>query len=197
MGRRTDREQWATQEVFSTGEAAGICNVSQQTIIRCFDMGRLQGFRVPGSRFRRIPRESLLRFMRENGIPTAPLESARKQVLLVENDQQIVELFRYTMDRDARYQVSTAASSYEAGVLTEQLKPDLILVDAGMPDLDAEFMCRRVKANPLLHARIVVLTNGLEPKSVDAFRASGADDVVRKPFNVAHLVTRMDDLLGV
>ena len=46
--------------VFTTGEAAEICKVSQQTIIRCFDSGRLKGFRVPGSRFRRIPREALI-----------------------------------------------------------------------------------------------------------------------------------------
>src|SRR5690606_14284862 len=54
--------QWAEKQVFTTGEVAEICNVSQQTIIRCFDSGRLQGFRVPGSRFRRIPRAELLRF---------------------------------------------------------------------------------------------------------------------------------------
>ena len=42
--------------VFTTGEAAKICKVSQQTIIRCFDSGQLKGFGVPGSRFRRIPR---------------------------------------------------------------------------------------------------------------------------------------------
>ena len=45
--------------VFTTGEAAKICKVSQQTIIRCFDSGQLKGFRVPGSRFRRIPRDAL------------------------------------------------------------------------------------------------------------------------------------------
>ena len=55
--------------VFTTGEAAEICKVSQQTIIRCFDSGRLRGFRVPGSRFRRIPRDALIQFMKENGIP--------------------------------------------------------------------------------------------------------------------------------
>ena len=35
--------------VFTTGEAADICKVSQQTIIRCFDAGRLKGFRVPAA----------------------------------------------------------------------------------------------------------------------------------------------------
>ena len=59
----------STKTVFTTGEAARICKVSQQTIIRCFDNGTLKGFRVPGSRFRRIPREQLFQFMKENGIP--------------------------------------------------------------------------------------------------------------------------------
>ena len=63
--------------VFTTGEAAKICKVSQQTIIRCFDSGQLKGFRVPGSRFRRIPRELLYKFMKENGIPTDALESGK------------------------------------------------------------------------------------------------------------------------
>ena len=60
---------------YTTGEVAQICNVSQQTIIRCFDSGQLKGFRVPGSRFRRIPREQLYMFMRDNGIPLDALES--------------------------------------------------------------------------------------------------------------------------
>ena len=59
-----------TKTVFTTGEAAKICKVSQQTIIRCFDNGSLKGSRVPGSKFRRIPREQLYLFMKDNGIPT-------------------------------------------------------------------------------------------------------------------------------
>ena len=57
------------KSVYTTGEVAQICKVSQQTVIRCFDSGRLNGFRVPGSRFRRIPRDSLLSFMKSNRIP--------------------------------------------------------------------------------------------------------------------------------
>jgi excisionase family DNA binding protein len=68
--------------VFTTGEAAKICKVSQQTIIRCFDSGQLKGFRVPGSRFRRIPRDVLYKFMKENGIPTDALESGKRKALI-------------------------------------------------------------------------------------------------------------------
>ncbi len=56
-------------EVFTTGEAARICKLSQQSIIRCFDNKKLTGFTVPGSNHRRIPRMALARFMKANGIP--------------------------------------------------------------------------------------------------------------------------------
>src|SRR5438552_4746461 len=94
--------------VFTTGEAAEICKVSQQTIIRCFDSGRLKGFRVPGSRFRRIPRDALIAFMRDNGIPPDSLDSGKSKVLVVDDDPEIVELFVDVLDRDGRFEVRTA-----------------------------------------------------------------------------------------
>ena len=83
------------KNLFTTGEAAEICNISQQTIIRCFDSGRLDGFRIPGSRFRRIPRENLIKFMKDNGIPLDNLNSekgGKVKVLIVDDDAEIIEL---------------------------------------------------------------------------------------------------------
>ncbi len=79
--------------VFTTGQAAVICKLSQQTIIRCFDNGQLEGFRVPGSKFRRIPRDALLEFMKEHNIPLDGLEGDKIRVLVVDDDPEIVELF--------------------------------------------------------------------------------------------------------
>ena len=86
--------------VFTTGEAAKICKVSQQTIIRCFDSGQLKGFRVPGSRFRRIPRDQLYSFMRDNGIPTDALDSGKRKILVVDDDEQLVELIVDALERE-------------------------------------------------------------------------------------------------
>src|SRR5947199_7865318 len=98
-------ERRSMKTVFTTGEAAEICKISQQTIIRCFDSGRLRGFRVPGSKFRRIPREELIRFMRENSIPTDVLEGGKRRILIVDDDEQIVELFVDVLSRDERFEV--------------------------------------------------------------------------------------------
>src|SRR5438552_17564472 len=102
--------------VFTTGEAAKICKVSQQTIIRCFDSGQLKGFRVPGSRFRRIPREALYRFMKENSIPTDALESGRRRVLIVDDDQAVVDLIIDVLADDARFETNYVNTACGAGV---------------------------------------------------------------------------------
>src|ERR671914_1525760 len=96
--------------VFTTGEAAKICKVSQQTIIRCFDSGQLKGFRVPGSRFRRIPRDQLYSFMRDNGIPTDALESGKRKILIVDDDVEIVEMIGKVLEEDGRFEVRIAAN---------------------------------------------------------------------------------------
>jgi excisionase family DNA binding protein len=82
----------AEQTTFTTGEVAKICKVSLQTIIRCFDRGRIGGFRVPDSKFRRIPRAELLKFMQDNKIPTTNLEMAEAIKTAVENTG--VDLFK-------------------------------------------------------------------------------------------------------
>src|SRR5437667_6968358 len=96
--------------VFTTGEAAKICKVSQQTIIRCFDNGQLKGFRVPGSKFRRIPREALYKFMKDNNIPTDALESGKRKVLLVDDDPEVVETINRALQEDGRFEVRIAGN---------------------------------------------------------------------------------------
>ena len=54
--------------VYTTGQVAKICKVSPATVSKWFDSGCLKGFRVPGSRDRRIPREHLIAFMKEYGM---------------------------------------------------------------------------------------------------------------------------------
>ncbi len=198
MVRGNGSDNWAKKQVFTTGEAAEICKVSQQTIIRCFDAGRLQGFRVPGSRFRRIPRIELLRFMRANDIPTGSLESAKKRVLVVDDDEQIVELFRDVLGRDDRFEVQTAATGYDAGVLTEQFRPHLVLLDYMLPDINGNLVCDRIRANPdLAGTKIIIVSGVVKPDEIDALMESGADDFVKKPFDIGELIERMKGLLEV
>ncbi|UCE62328.1 MAG: response regulator [Phycisphaerales bacterium] len=186
-----------TKSVYTTGEVAQICKVSQQTVIRCFDSGRLKGFRVPGSRFRRIPRDSLISFMKANQIPMDQLDSGRKRVLVVDDDEAIVEMFTELLERDGRFEVRTASTGYDAGILTEQFLPDVMLLDFKLPDINGTAVCRTIRANPKHeHIKIIAISGVADPDEVDELHMAGADEFIRKPFDINKVINRVADLVN-
>jgi excisionase family DNA binding protein len=182
--------------VFTTGEAAKICKVSQQTIIRCFDNGQLKGFRVPGSRFRRIPREALYKFMKDNGIPTDALESGKRKLLLVDDDRDLVDLLLKFFQEDGRFEVRTASNGFEAGMMVQEYRPDIILLDVMLPDINGKEVCHRVRADATLEeVRILCMSGMIEEEKIQELRLAGADDFLHKPFEFEELMDRMCSLL--
>ncbi len=184
------------KDLLTTGEAAEICGVSQQTIIRCFDSSRLEGFRVPGSKFRRIPRENLIKFMRENNMPMDNLDNGRKKILVVDDDAEIVELMVDVLVRDGRFDVKTASSGYEAGIKTEQFRPDLLILDYMLPDVNGNIVCQAIRSNPEFESTKIIIVSGVVNQSeIQDLLDSGAEDFVRKPFNISELVDKIAGVL--
>ncbi len=191
--------KWAEKRIFTTGEAAEICKVSQQTIIRCFDAGRLGGFRVPGSKFRRIPRAELIKFMQSNDIPTDVLEAiATKRVLVVDDDPAIVELFQDLLSRDGRWTVRSAGTGYDAGMLTESFRPHAIILDYMLPDVNGNVVCRRIRENPeLADTKVIIVSGVVNQAEIDDLLKSGADEFIKKPFNIQQLMQKLTTLVGM
>lgn len=184
--------------VFTTGEAAKICKVSQQTIIRCFDSGQLKGFRVPGSRFRRIPRDQLFAFMKDNGIPTEALESGKRKVLIVDDDSDLVDLIRDAFDQDGRFDIKTANNGFDAGMLVKEFRPDLVILDVMLPDINGREVCVRVRSDKTLdEVKIICISGMIEADKVADLKASGANDFMQKPFEIDKLLERSCDLLAI
>jgi excisionase family DNA binding protein len=184
--------------VFTTGEAAKICKVSQQTIIRCFDNGQLKGFRVPGSRFRRIPREALYKFMKDNGIPTDALESGKRKVLLVDDDAELVEVMNKFLEEDGRFEVRIASNGFDAGMMVKEYRPDIIVLDVMLPDINGKEVCHRVRAdNTLEDVRILCISGMIEEDKIQELRLAGADKFLHKPFDVEELIDEMCALLEI
>ena len=188
----------STKTVFTTGEAAKICKVSQQTIIRCFDNGSLKGFRVPGSRFRRIPRDQLYSFMKENGLPTEALESGKRKLLIVDDDVELVELMVDVFARDGRFEIKSANNGFGAGMLVKEFRPDLVILDVMLPDINGKEVCQRVRNDPSMKAvKIICISGMVEQDKIADLRAAGADDFMNKPFSVDVLLERGCQMLDM
>jgi excisionase family DNA binding protein len=184
--------------VFTTGEAAKICKVSQQTIIRCFDSGQLKGFRVPGSRFRRIPRDQLYAFMRDNGIPTDALDSGRRKVLVVDDDESLVELIVDALERDGRFEVRSVDNGFRAGMMINEFVPDMIVLDVMLPDINGKEVCTLVRSEKSKEeVKIICISGMVEQTKIQELLDAGANDFMKKPFDVDDLINRVCQLLDV
>lgn len=191
-------EELATKRIFTTGEAAAVCKVSQQTIIRCFDAGRLTGFRVPGSKFRRIPREELIRFMRANNIPLEALEAGKKRVLMVDDDPRIVEVYQDLLGQDSRLELRSVNNGYDAGLQTEAFRPHLIILDYLLPDINGNLVCRRIRENnEYADTKILCVSGVVRQDEIDALMQAGANAFLRKPFTIDDLTRHVGELLGI
>ena len=160
--------------IFTTGQVAKICKVAPRTVSKWFDSGRLRGYRIPGSQDRRIPREHLIRFLKEHGMPLGELEDeAMGKVLLVGADARVRGDLDEVMSND-EFKIEVAASGFEAGIQAESLHPDCVVVDF-----------------------VMVLIGLLS----DEDNASGFDrtlfnETFRKPFDAALLAERIRTLVN-
>lgn len=190
----------ARKDVFSTGEAATLCQVSQQTIIRCFDKGKLKGFRVPGSRFRRIPREDLLRFMRENDIASDVLAPASVILLIATIDPRLRDIAQHAVAElgDGRVHVEHVDCPCRAGIYIASERPDLFILDAAMPGANAASICRHLKQHAdLRQMRIIILAKPEQAREMVSLLKAGADRVMSKPVDEADLRRDIKAMLNV
>ena len=113
------------------------------------------------------------------------------RVLLVEDEQDVAELIRYNLTKEG-YDVILSANGNEALRLAREHRPDVLLLDIMVPQLNGWEVCRRLKKDPDLSQIPVIMVSGRveEGDKVLGFEV-GADDYVTKPFSPRELLARI------
>jgi len=186
------------KSVFTTFETAKLCHVSPLSIINWVNAGRLPAFRTPGGH-RRIRREDLIRFMRDNGMPLAEElrdGSGRPKVLVVDDEASIREvLAEHLTTRPVPYEVLSAADGFEAGRLVATFRPDIVLLDLRMPGLDGFQVCRTIKADPETSGTTVIAMTGYySPETESQILECGAVRCFAKPVEPSTLSAFIDSV---
>jgi len=187
------------KEVYTTGQVAGICNVTIRTVIKWFESGRLKGYKIPGSKDRRIPHESLVEFMQQNGLPLKGLEGpGRRRILIADDDEAIVTLLGAQLSELGLFEVHSAASAYQAGLMTAQLRPHVLLLDYQFGDATGEEVAKMIRQNPdLATVKIIVMSAFLSDEEAARLLKEGVDDYLKKPFQFAELKERLLRVLAL
>ncbi|QGJ72334.1 Mycobacterial persistence regulator A [Planctomycetales bacterium 10988] len=184
------------KKVLTTGQVAKICKVAPRTVSKWFDSGQLNGYRIPGSQDRRIPREYLIRFLKEHNMPLGELEDeAMAKVLVVGQDQVLQENLVRELPESRSFKFSNAGSGFEAGIQAESFNPDCIIVDFSIGRTEALQICQNLRRNPDFADIILIalLPDDDQGMSLDS---SLINETFKKPFDTALLAERLRTLIG-
>jgi len=183
-----------TRDILTTGEVARICKVAPRTVSKWFDCGELGGYRIPGSKDRRIPLGELLVFMDKHGIPRGVLGSDKQRALIVSKGASNKATLEETLVEN-NFEVQWADSSFAAGVLAERLKPQIIFweVEGDLPGRREISRHIRVIAD-LQETKVVALTNGQEERGLEGY---GFDGCLNLGLDESRLRGLIAELVGV
>jgi len=175
--------------VLTTGEVAKICSVAPRTVSKWFDAGHLRGYRIPGSKDRRIPVDQLIRFMRAHGIPLNGLDGGKRRVLVLDADAALSDALRTALENDGGFEVTTVGSALEAGAAAVELKPHVIVVDVSLPDVIPQAMVRFQRSNcDLQTTSLIGVSTNLSNGQGQALLQQGFAGFLSKPFETAALI---------
>jgi excisionase family DNA binding protein len=126
------------KNVLTTGDVAKICNVAPRTVSKWFDSGQLKGYRIPGSKDRRIPVNELIRFMKQNNMPVPALPVGRMRVVIVDSNTESASALAQILRTNSDYEVKVAKNSFETGTIVQRFEPHVLLVNLLAKDIDAD-----------------------------------------------------------
>lgn len=116
------------------------------------------------------------------------------KVLVVDDEEPILELLKYNLEKEG-YEVKTANNGHLAVDIARKFKPDVVLLDIMMPQMDGVETCRQLRAmTDLVNTFIVFLTARSEEYSEVAAFDVGADDYITKPIKPRALMSRINAL---
>jgi len=180
------------KDVLTTGQVATVCHVAPRTVSKWFDSGKLKGYRIPGSRDRRIPIDQLIAFMRAHGLPLDGLDGGTCRVLIV-GEQLPGELLEALSAAD-RYEVRTAANGFEAGVFAQQFRPHVVVLPVDEDADGAAGICRNIKGSASLGAaKVIASANQITESLRSRLLSKGFDEVLPSPYTFPQLARTIEN----
>lgn len=186
------------KNVLTTGDVAKICNVAPRTVSKWFDTGQLKGYRIPGSKDRRIPVNELVRFMKANNMPAPTLPVGKIRVLIVNSSDRAASALAETLRNKADYEVQTAGSNFETGTIAQKFAPHVLLVSLLAEGIDAAGICKSIRADEDLQTiKIIAIANKLRDSESAALLQKGFDGYISNSDDIDEIIKKIEEATAI
>jgi excisionase family DNA binding protein len=186
------------KNVLTTGDVARICNVAPRTVSKWFDSGQLKGYRIPGSKDRRIPVSELIRFMKVHNMPAAVLPVGKIRVLVIDSNGDAALALADLLRTRADYEVKTVTSNFETGIVTQKFAPHVLMINLLAKDIDATEICKNIRATEDLQTiKVIALANQLSDSEADALLQKGFDGYISNPPDPTEVIKTIEEATAI
>jgi excisionase family DNA binding protein len=186
------------KNVLTTGDVAKICNVAPRTVSKWFDSGQLKGYRIPGSKDRRIPVSELARFMKVHNMPATMLPAGKIRVLIADSDDDAASALADTLRTRADYEVQIARNNFQVGAIAQRFVPHVLLISLLAEGIDATDICKSIRSNEDLQTvKVIALANQLSDSESTALLQKGFDGCISNPVNIAKVVKEIEETTAI
>jgi len=181
------------KDVLTTGEVAKICNVAPRTVSKWFDSGQLKGYRIPGSKDRRIPVPELYRFMKAHHIPMEGISTGTTRVLIVDTDQEVSDVLNTVLTEQTNYDTQVANSAFSAGLACERFRPHVVLIDVHVSEAEPRELASLIRSSEAMQmTKLIAMSGKLTDGQAQGLRAAGFDSFLKKPFQVRAMIEAIE-----
>ena len=186
------------KNVLTTGDVARICNVAPRTVSKWFDSGQLKGYRIPGSKDRRIPVTELMRFMKENDIPADALPVGKIRVLVVGSDNEETSQLAGQLKTKGDYETQTVSSTFETGAVAQKFAPHVILINLLAEGIDAKDIIKNIRNDKEMQTiKIIAIASHLNKSESAALLDNGFDGYISDTSNITEAVKKIEEVTAI
>ncbi len=186
------------KDVLTTGDVAKICHVAPRTVSKWFDNGQLKGYRIPGSKDRRIPVSELIRFMKMHNMPTSALPVGKIRILIADSNDKTASALADVLRSEADYEVKTVRSNFGTGAIVHKFAPHVLLVSLLSEDIDAMSICECIHTHEDLRTiKIIALVNNLSESESEALMQKGFDGYVPYSADAKEVIKRIEEATAI
>lgn len=176
-----------TKKLYTTHEVARLIGVTPITVIRWIESGKFKCYTTVGGH-RRIEHEELVQFAQTYNLPWQGDEEVAQRtdfvVLAVDDDPDLLELLKDFISMIPNIHLIEVGNAFTAGAKLVENRPDLVLLDFLMPELDGFEFCQFMRQDPRFRDVPIVAVTGLkDEESKVKLNQAGVNDVLNKPFS--------------
>jgi response regulator RpfG family c-di-GMP phosphodiesterase len=183
------------KNVLTTGDTARICNVAPRTVSKWFDTGQLKGYKIPGSKDRRIPVNELIRFMKQNNMPVPALLMGKTRVVIVDGVSDSALSLSEMLTARADYEVKVVKNNFETGTIVQKFMPHVLLLNLLSKEINASEICKNIREDQDLQSiKIIALANHLSSSDGNALVQKGFDSYVFDATDVSEVISRIEEI---